>query len=154
MDPALLQPSLKGKSAEAGFSQQASFFVGFFGGGIAAVLFTAWNASLWRRLKQDAPLLVIVALAVAAAVFFHARAMAELIAAGQEPAWWLKRGVPRALGIAVWAVFALRHSALYKAQALSDVKPRSPWLPALACVLVALGASLLLVALAQGTLGG
>lgn len=153
MDASLLQPSLKGRTAEAGFSQQASFFVGFFGGGIAALLFTAWNVSLWRRLKQDVPLLVVVGLAVLAAVSVHARAMAELIASGQEPAWWLSRGVPRALGIATWAVFALRHRAIFKAQELSDIKPRSPWLPAIGCILMALGASLLLAVAARGSLG-
>lgn len=153
MDASLLQPSLKGRSAEAGFSQQASFFVGFFGGGIAALLFTAWNVSLWRRVRQDLPLLIVVGLAVVAAVFFHARAMAEMAASGQEPAWWLSRGMPRALGIAAWAVFAVRHRALFKAQELSDMKPRSPWLPAIGCVLMALGASLLLAVAARGSLG-
>lgn len=154
MDPALLQPSLKDRPASLGFSQQAAFFVGFFGGGIASLLFTAWNVQLWRRWPKDAVVVAVVGVAVVAAVFFHVHTLVEMRVAGEAAPWWLTRGVPRALGIATWGVFALRHRSLHKAQELSDLKPRSPWLPALACILVALGLSLLLGALAGALVGG
>lgn len=148
MDPALLQPSLRDRPAVAGFSQQAAFFVGFFGGGIASLLFTAWNLSLWRRWRKDLPIFVVAAVVVTAVVFFHVYTLVGMRQAGEAAPWWLTRGVPRALGIAAWGVFALRHRAMFAAQELSDMKPRNAWLPGIACILVALGLSLLLGALA------
>lgn len=148
MDPALLQPSLKDRPAVAGFSQQAAFFVGFFGGGIASLLFTACNLSLWRRWRKDLPLFAVAAVVVTAVVFFHVYTLVGMRQAGEAAPWWLTRGVPRALGIAAWGVFALRHRPMFAAQELSDLKPRNAWLPGIACILVALGISLLLGALA------
>lgn len=148
MDPSLLQPTLRDRPAAPGFSNQAAFFVGFFGGGIASLLFTACNVSQWRRWRRDGPLLLLAAVVVVAAVVLHVHTLVGMKLAGEAAPWWLTRGVPRGLGIAAWAVFALRHRSQFAAQELSDMKPRSAWLPGIACILVALGISLLLSALA------
>jgi hypothetical protein len=149
--PDLFSASLSAGPVEAGFSQQASFFVAFFGGPLAAVLFSAWNARLWGRLRRDLPLAIALALVTAAAIWAAVHWSAQLEAAGY-PQRSMRLGV-RALALGIWGIFALRHRALYRMQGLSSLKPRSPWIPGLVCA----GVSTVLaigVALIAKLLGG
>jgi hypothetical protein len=143
----LFTASLGAAPVAAGFSQQASFFVAFLGGPLAAVLFNAWNARIWGRLGRDLPLVVATALVALGA------AVAAVIYGPQLDA--PKNDLPpvrilvRVLALAIWGVFALRHRSMYRMQSISSLAPRSPWLPGLACVGVSLALFLSVVKLTQ-----
>jgi hypothetical protein len=141
--PDLFSASLSAGPVEAGFSQRAAFFVAFLGGPFAALAFHAWNAKLWGRLAQDLPWLLAGLLLAAASVPAILVWKPALVAAGL-PADFV-RLLSRAMGLVLWGIFTLRHRALHRAQVLSQLEPRSPWVPGLVC-----GALALLVSLALG----
>ena len=119
--------------------------VGFFGGGIAALLFTIWNIVLLRRVKKDLLFFIVVASVVMGAFFWLIAENMSLRQSGVEVPWWIARGLPRVLGIATWAVFALYHRAIYRAQEISDIQPRSPWFAAVVCIVTAIGVAVLMM---------
>lgn len=145
--PDLFSASLSEGPVEAGFSQQATFFVAFFGGPFAAVLFNAWNARLWGRLPRDLPLAIALALLAAAAIGASAYWSPQLEAAGYSAR--SLRLASRALALAIWGVFMLRHRAMHRIQGLSSLRPRTPWVPGLVCVGIATVLSMGVVLAAQ-----
>jgi hypothetical protein len=146
-NPELFAASLSAGPVEAGFSQRAAFFVAFFGGPFAALGFQAWNAQLWGRLARDLPL-VIVGFLLTAATLSGLVLWASQPASGGSGVPRDVRLLSRALALVLWGIFALRHRALHRAQALSGLKPRSPWLPGIAC---AIGNFLIVGALVAAT---
>jgi hypothetical protein len=143
--PDLLSASLSAGTAEAGFSQRAAFFVAFFGGPFAAVAFHAWNARLWGRSAKDLPWVAATFLLSAAFVSAFAIGQPGLGEAGSSRD---TRLLARAVALGVWGIFALRHRALHRAQGLSGLAPRSPWLPGLAC---AAGGTVVTIAIVAAT---
>ena len=127
----LFTASLSAAPVGAGFSQQATFFVAFFGGPLAAVIFNAWNARIWGRLERDLPLVIATGLVAVAAV------VAASVYGAQPDAPKSSsqvRVLARVLALAIWGAFVLRHRSMYRMQALSSLSPRRPWVPGIACV--------------------
>lgn len=143
----LFTASLGAAPVAAGFSQQASFFVAFFGGPLAAVIFNAWNARIWGRLGGDLPLVIATALVALGAAVAAAIYGPQLD--GPESELPPVRVLSRVLGLAIWGVFALRHRSMYRMQSISSLTARSPWVPGLACVGVSLVLALAIIALTR-----
>jgi hypothetical protein len=145
--PDLFTASLSGGSAEAGFSQRAAFFVAFFGGPFAAVAFHAWNAHLWGRVAKDLPW--VAATSLLSAAFVAALSIGSPGPGEAGSSRDLTRLLSRAAALGVWGIFTLRHRALHRAQGLSGLAPRSPWLPGLACAGAGTLATIAIVAAAR-----
>lgn len=135
----LLEPSLAPDAsgdALAPYSVRASFFVAFFGGVFALLIFSALSSRRMRRLERDAALYVALAIASASLVVLEA----SWLAAGTVPAWLEilgegtrgVRNLSRVLALAAFGAVALRHRTLQKAIELSGREAPNPWSAGLA----------------------
>ena len=137
----LLEPSLAGGSgARAIYSLRACFFVAFFGGPFAILLFAGLNSRRLGRLAADAWIYAVGAIVTVVFIAFAFQGLDS----GTAPAWLSALGEgPRAtrvatriLAMALFGVVFLAHRRFYKAADLSGEDPPSPWLPGIGATLV------------------
>jgi hypothetical protein len=137
MDEKLLTPELPRVAAgKPMYSVRAGFMVAFFGGPIAATLFSALNSLHRNRLWKDLPVYVAgLTLAVGLLVY----------ALFEPEAFWFNasdtglgsfRYVFRALGLVLFGAYYLLHKQLYRAEEFLGDKPPSPWRAGIACFLL------------------
>jgi hypothetical protein len=153
----LLRPTLgSDQAAQPVYSPRASFIVAFFGGPVAAVLFSALNSLRLRRLPHDLPVY-----AAALVVFVAAVGWLLGTASGAALLGWMgageaeRRGLrltQRVFALALWGVFHARHRAFHRNAELMGVEAPSPWLPGIACVLAGGAATAAIAALVLGAL--
>jgi hypothetical protein len=137
----LLKPEL----AEAGpnrslYSPTALFLTAFWGGPLAVMALSALNSKRMVRLKKDAPCYIVFP-----AVLFTFYYFAITVPDGVHGLSWLdeyrrshpfyKHG-PKALALIFWAVSHALHKKQHKAMQLLNIKPKSPWLAAVAASLL------------------
>jgi hypothetical protein len=136
----LLRPTLgTGAAARPLYSPRASFFVAFFGGPVAAILFAALNSFRLRRLPRDLPIYGVgLAVFVATVVWLlgteSGAALLDWIRAGEAERRGLRLS-QRMLALAFWGAFHLRHRAFQRNAELMGVAAPSPWVAGVACVL-------------------
>lgn len=142
----LLKPSLAtGTAGVPIYSAQAMFFTAFFGGPLAAVFLSALNSRRLARLPRDLPWYLLGAL-LGLGVMWVAFASPETfqLGAAGESSTDARRGaryVSRALALLLWAGYYWLHRPEYRAMTMMDVKPPSPWVPAIASIIAALAIS-------------
>lgn len=157
----LLEPTLgKGSGATAIYSVRAGFFVAFFGGPFAILIFSALNSRRLERLGRDAwiyGMLGLVAVAFVVAL--------TPIAVSSPPEWlaaavgWLGEGsravrnASRILALLFFGAVFLLHRAFHKAAQLQGLDAPSPWLPGLGAVLAGGVLSMAIVAAVLGATG-
>ncbi|NHZ87863.1 hypothetical protein F2P45_02280 [Massilia sp. CCM 8733] len=140
MRESLLTPSLSPSAAPAAnlYSVQSSFVLAFFGGPFAIILYSALNSWKLRR-PLDALLYVAgLALAVSYLVAFMTgyaplARLIDLIGGSAADALW------RALALALMGIVYLMHRKQHRSAALFASTTPSPWIPAIACALLAYG---------------
>lgn len=134
----LLEPSLGDRGGGASiFSVRAGFFVAFFGGGFAAVIFGVLNSRRLNRLAQDWWIYVLGAIVFGAAAVCTGHQLGGVpldslaTAEGRDRARVL-RMASRALALGYFGLIFLRHRRFHKAMELSTEDPPSPWVPGIA----------------------
>jgi hypothetical protein len=135
----LLQPSLSEDVPHRPlYSVRAGFFVSFFGGVHATLIFSFLNSRRLSRAREDLWLYLAVGL-----VWLIALGAFAGHAAGSELPGWLAiagdstrglRYASRLVGLIVFGLFYLRLRPFYKAAELAGDAPPSPWLAALGAI--------------------
>lgn len=132
----LLTPSLSaGGPPAALYSIRSSFLVAVFGGPLAILFYASLNS--WRlRRAADAPV-YIVGLALLVALLHAAIAAPHLLDGvaglfGKDTV----RALSSALSMGLCGVFYLLHKKQHRAATLFDTKAPSPWIPAIACMVI------------------
>lgn len=132
----LLTPSLGANTPSAApYSTRSSFLVALFGGPLAILFYAALNS--WRlRRGADLPVYVVgfallVALLYAAIVDKHLVAGVTAIL-GKDTFRFLSS----ALSLGLCGVFYLLHKKQHRSAAFFGTKPPSPWIPAIACMVI------------------
>ncbi|HEX8612624.1 MAG TPA: hypothetical protein VF800_15160 [Telluria sp.] len=143
MRESLLTPSLSPSAAPAAnlYSVQSGFLVAFFGGPFAIILYSALNS--WKLKRPLEALAYLGALALSAAFLIAVTTgnlslawLARLIGnSAGEVAW-------RALSMTLFCLFYLMHSKQHRSAALFGAKTPSPWIPGIACAVLAHGLTL------------
>jgi len=148
----LLQPSLSASAAPAPalYSTQSSFLVAFLGGPVAIVLYSALNSWRLRRPVDIVAYLVTLALVVALMVDHdHGgplfSAFVDYFGAGSDRYLW------RLLALGAFGAFYLLHRKQHRSTQLFGGKAPSPWIPAIACMVVGYGVTVLLLAAVRMT---
>lgn len=146
MRESLLTPSLTPSAAPAAqlYSVQSGFLVAFFGGPLAIILYSALNSWKLRRPLEALAYLAALVLCVGVLV---------AIVTGLLPLGWLADIIGnsaaevlwRALSIALFGAFYLMHRKQHRSAALFGAKPPSPWIPAIACAVLAYGMKIALL---------
>lgn len=145
---ALLEPSLSHTQAYVPpYSVRAGFFVAFFGGVYATLAFSAVSSRRLGRLRSDAWLYLLLALAWTGLVFWFGYTHGPR----GLPSWWamltvsrgegaegmrVARYVSRACSLAAFGLSYLRLRQFYKAASLAGDAPPNPWKAAVGCALV------------------
>lgn len=147
----LLQPSLTAERADATaiYSAQAGFFTAFFGGPAAAIGMAGLNSWRLGRLQADAPLYLAVFVVYAVAVWWAFESPAKEMLVEHLG----RRGpqlVIRALALAAFGLFYLRHRSHYRNMEMMDIKPPNGWRAGLP---MAIGGTLVTIALAMAIAG-
>lgn len=134
----LLKPSLSGNApvqAKSLYSTQSSFLVAFIGGPAAIVLYSALNS--WRLRRP------IDALAYLATLAIIVLLMIDDQQGGPVFSWFLgyfgqgsQRYLWRLLSLAAFGVFYLMHRKQHRSTRLFGAKAPSPWIPAIACMVL------------------
>lgn len=153
----LLGPSL-GRSAARSvtiYSLRACFFVGFFAGAPALLIFAGLNSRRLGRLKQDAWFYAAFAVALAALFVW----LGQLAATAPLPEWMEMLGEgPRAISnvnrlaafVVLGALYAL-HRPYFRASAMSRDPHPSPWVPGIVCSLIGGAITIGIAALAMAS---
>ena len=140
MRQSLLTPSLSSKTAPstALYSVQSSFLVAFFGGAFAIILYSALNSWKLRRPLDGMAYIAAAALIVALnyAVVSAWPPLMTLFATLGEGS---PRYVVRAVTLLLFGVFYLLHRKQHRSATLFAVEPLSPWIPAIACMVIGYG---------------
>jgi len=128
----LLEPSLGAQtSVRSLYSARACFLIAYLGGPFAAVGMGFLNARRLGRVPRDLPLLALGALLAAAgilaATYVAAKAgtSSHAIGLGFERRD-LRYGI-RALALACFGLYYLRHRQFLRAMQMSGHRPASPW---------------------------
>ena len=140
MRESLLTPSLSPSAAPTAnlYSVQSSFVLAFFGGPFAIILYSALNSWKLRRPLDALVYLAGMALAVSylVAVWTAYAPMVQLVnvigRSAAEALW-------RALALALMGVVYLLHRKQHRSAALFAGQTPSPWVPAIACAVLAYG---------------
>ncbi len=139
---ALLTPSLGARSgANSLYSVRASFFVAFFGGPVAALIFGFLNSRRLGREREDGWLYGVIALPLIVLLVW----LGYAASADELPAWLgttkeassLRRFLPRALALLIFGGIYLRLRPFFKAAELSGQPAPDPWRPGLVTVAAA-----------------
>lgn len=132
----LLTPSLSAGAPPATlYSIRSSFLVAVFGGPLAILLYSALNS--WRlRRAADIPV-HLAGLALLAALLYAAIAAPHMLAGlahllGKDT----MRVLSSVLSLGLCGVFYLLHKKQHRSAALFDTKAPSPWIPAIACMVI------------------
>lgn len=132
----LLTPSLASNTPSAApYSTRSSFLVALFGGPLAILLYAALNS--WRlRRPADIPV-HLAGFALLVALLYGAIVDRQLVAGvaailGKDTFRFLSS----ALSLGLCGVFYLLHKKQHKSAALFDIKRPSPWIPAIACMVI------------------
>lgn len=149
MDPALLQPSIRGSTPSEVYSPRATFFTAFLGGTIAAVLIHGLNAKHFDRWDHERwPLAgaLVVAVGVVVGAAYVAVARPDLLAALPEELGRgrLVRWGSRLIALVLWGVLYLRMRENYRAAEM-QAEYRPAWRAGLACVAIGTLVSLVVV---------
>lgn len=154
----LLSPSLQADASPRPlFSVRASFFVAFFGGAGAAVVFTGLNSARLHRLGRDAWLLAL--LGTLAAGYSLLTGFPPALLEGLGPVGELigepktRRFFGRGLGLLVWGAAYLAHRRFHRARELMSEDAPSPWKMGILATVVGGGAQVVLAMLARHLLG-
>lgn len=156
MRDSLLTPSLSPHQQSARlYSTSSSFWVAFWGGPLAAILYSALNSYRLRR--------PLDALAYLAALALFGATLYLLVSGARQPAMlWLTDflGAPRTTGrvllhscaLLCWSGFYLMHREQHRSMALFADQAPNPWLPGLACAATGYFANAPLARLLAGSL--
>jgi hypothetical protein len=132
----LLTPSLSADGPPAAlYSIRSSFLVAVFGGPLAILLYSSLNS--WRlRRTVDIPV-YIAGLALLVALLHAAIAAPQVLSGlagflGKDTV----RALSSALSMGLCGVFYLLHRKQHRSAALFDTKPPSPWIPAIASMVI------------------
>jgi len=142
----LLKPSLQAAGrAIAIYSTRASFFVAFFGGPLAIVLFTMLNSRLLQRLGKDA-----LWLAVGAFVAIATMAAQVLLldsANGQDSGWLTSQNMriaSRGIAFLLCGGYYLMHRTPHRSMQFLGLDSREPWAAGILCSMIGIGVSVAL----------
>ncbi|NHZ62409.1 hypothetical protein [Massilia genomosp. 1] len=140
MRESLLTPSLSPSAAPAAklYSLQSSFVLAFFGGPFAIILYSALNSWKLRRPLDALVYLAGLALAVTYLAAMLTRyaplvSLIDVIGNSAGEALW------RALALALTGIVYLLHRKQHRSAALFGATSPSPWIPAIACAVLAYG---------------
>lgn len=131
------------------YSSVALFMTAFFGGPVAVMLLSALNSKKMMRLKKDALYYIVFPIIIFTFYYF-----AITVPEGVHGLSWLeeyrhshpiyKHG-PKALALIFWTVSYALHKKQHKIMQLFDIKPKNPWIAAIACSLLGAFVSLCMV---------
>lgn len=132
----LLTPSLASNTPSAApYSTRSSFLVALLGGPLAILLYAALNS--WRlRRPADAPVYIggfALLLALLYAAIVDTRLVAGVAAILGKDTF---RFLSSVLSLGLCGVFYLLHKKQHRSAAFFATRPPSPWLPAIACMVI------------------
>jgi hypothetical protein len=151
----LLEPSLAERRAYAPiYSKRAGFFVAFFGGVYATLVFNSINSARLRRLGRDGALyLAAGALWSLALVWFGSVGLSE------SPPQWLElfgdagrtvRYGGKVMAMLLFGAVAFLHRPYYAAQEMGATEPPNPWVVGVGAALLSMAVTAAMVALGRG----
>ena len=135
MQNSLLTPSLSQPNHNVRlYSPRSSFFVAFFGGPIAVVLYSMLNSIRLRRWVDG--LAYLVAISAVLALYYW------LATSNDDILHWIREQLGRRTNtylfrfsaLMLWGAFYLMHKEYHRSAELFDIQPPSPWVPALGCI--------------------
>lgn len=139
----LLKPSLQvAGPAIAIYSIRASFFVAFFGGPLAIVLFTGLNSRRLGRLRKDGPWLALGGAIAIAAMLAQIILLDEARGAdGGLVTTQNMRIASRGLAILLCGGYYLMHRAQHRSVHFLGLDAPQPWVPGILCTLLGVAIS-------------
>ena len=135
----LLTPSLSASGPPVSlYSIRSSFFVAFFGGPAAILLYSGFNSWRLRRLR-DIPAYLAGAALLALLVYGTRDDVDSFVWLRHELGGDTIRVLSRALALLLCGMFYLLHKKQHRSASLFNSKAPSPWIPAIACMALGYG---------------